>query len=126
MYHPVSPFRTAPRVSALPYPPDRTHPAVCGHGRIARSLGVLFVVTTAGCLGGLRSTTGGRRESRRECLAAARNAGWRVVDIGAADFKGAARYEVTLVVERDSVPRQSLRCAYDFRLGLADLKKVGD
>ena len=113
-------------MSALPYPSDRTHPAVCGHARIARSLGVLFVVAAAGCLGGIRSTSGGRRESRRECLAAARNAGWRVVNIGDAEFKGAARYEVTLVVERDSVPRQSLRCAYDSRLGLSDLKKLGN
>ena len=88
-------------------------------------MGVASLLTVSGCLSSVHSTQGGRREARRECLAAARNIGWRVLDIGDAVFKGAARYEVNLVVEKDSVPRESLNCAYDSRAGLSELRKVG-
>jgi len=81
-----------------------------------------LVLTSGACITSLRSTDGGRRESRRQCLAAARDAGWRVVDIGQAQFKGAARYEVSLVVEKDSVPQQTLTCAYDLRTAVSDLR----
>lgn len=89
----------------------------------ARAAGV-FLLLTAGCITSMRSTAGGRREARRECLAAARNGGWRVIDIGEAIFKGAANYQVSLIVEKDSIPRQTLSCAYDTRQGTIILTKV--
>jgi hypothetical protein len=118
-----NPLPISSRVSASLVPPDRACPPIAGRLRSARSLGVVLLFATIGCLTGMRSTSGGRRESRRECLHAARDAGWRVIDIGDAEFKGAARYEVTLVVEKDSVPRQSLRCAYDSRFGRSELAR---
>jgi hypothetical protein len=84
-----------------------------------------MLLLVAGCLSAMRSTSSGRREARRACLAAARTAGWRVIDISDALFKGAARYGVTLVVERDSIPRRPLQCAFDSRLSTADLQPVG-
>ncbi len=87
-------------------------------------LGLLTLLSAAACLSSIRSTEGGRREARRECLAAARNAGWRVIDISDAQFKGSARYDVSLVVETDSVRRQPLACAYDSRHRISELRSV--
>jgi hypothetical protein len=68
-----------------------------------------------GCITAFFSTSGGRREARRECLQSARGASWTVIDISEAEFLGSARYEVVLTVEREGVPRQPLRCTYDTR-----------
>lgn len=88
-------------------------------------LRAMLLLTSVACVSALRSTEGGRREARRQCLAAARAAGWKVMDIGPAQFKGSARYEVSLVVEMDTVPRQTLTCAYDLRTSVSDLRKTG-
>lgn len=86
----------------------------------------LIVLPMAACLSAIRSTEGGRREARRECLQYARNEGWHVIDIGAAVFRGTGRYDVDLLVSRDSVPQQAVRCVYDIRAGVSHLTSVDE
>ena len=89
------------------------------------TLAAIFVAAVlTGCISSIRSTSGGRKEARRECLRVARGISWDVLDISEAKFLGSAHYEVLLTVERDGVPRQQLRCAYDYREGTTDLSPV--
>lgn len=87
---------------------------------LATGIGLPFLA--AGCLYTIHSTSGGRKEARRECLASARNSGFTVLDLSAAKWLGAGQHEVLLTVERDGVRQPTLRCVYDQRERTADLQ----
>ncbi len=93
-------------------------------GMIRRPLFVALLVLTGGCITYVKSTSGGRREARRECLADARAGGLTVLQIGEAEFKGAGRYEVALTVEKEGTPAHPVSCVYDFREGKTDFHDV--
>lgn len=83
--------------------------------RWVRAACALAVLASAGCYSYVFATNGGRREARRECLAAVRAKGQNVVQIGDADWRGSGKYEVLLTVATDSTSRTTLKCNYDFR-----------
>ena len=85
---------------------------------------LLPLLGVAACLSAIRSTEGGRKEARRECLAAARNAGWRVLNISNAQFKGSGVYEVEMLVEKDSISQRPLGCSYEYRTSTSTLRPV--
>jgi hypothetical protein len=86
--------------------------------------GIFLPWLVAGCLYTIRSTSGGRKEARRECVASARGSGLTVLDLSSARWLGAGQHEVMLTVERGGVPQPPLRCVYDQRERVADLKPV--
>ncbi|MFN8573520.1 MAG: hypothetical protein U0132_15810 [Gemmatimonadaceae bacterium] len=83
-----------------------------------------LLMLTSGCLTYVKSTSGGRKEARRECLADARAAGLTVLQIGEAVFQGAGRYEVPLTVEKEGTPAHAVACVYDFREAKTDFHNV--
>ena len=103
---------------------DPDSPVNQWHGARARWLatGIVLPFLAAGCLYTVRSTSGGRKEARRECLASARGSGYTVLDLSAAKWLGAGKHEVLLTVERGGVSQPTLRCVYDQRDRLVDLQ----
>lgn len=94
-------------------------------GRTWRVLtAALAALGTTACLSYITSTGSARREARRECLAAAREQGWTVLQISDATFRGAAVYDVTMTVERSGAPAQSLACSYNIRDRLSELREA--
>jgi len=84
--------------------------------------GIVVPFLAAGCLYTIRSTSGGRKEARRECVASARNNGYSVLNLSEAKWLGAAKHEVMLTVEKAGSPQQTLRCVYDQRDHVTDLQ----
>ncbi|MFN8582117.1 MAG: hypothetical protein U0163_14230 [Gemmatimonadaceae bacterium] len=85
---------------------------------------VVLLLLTMGCISYVKSTSGGRKEARRECLAAARAKGWNVLNISDAVFRGAAHYEVQLATGQPGSTAVNIICSYDFREHTVDLRQV--